>query len=201
MSYIRGQHAPGFSRMSRNARFPADIRECPVAIVVKQPARPRLEDARNTIMMRAVLIDAAAARLVELRKLANEKVQPPIVVVIEPHRARTPSWSRDAGLLRNIRESPVAIIMVEDAASVLRHVQIGKTVAIIVPRRDSHAVAATGHARLFRHICERPVAIVAIKRITQRLRRIVKITFAPFHHINLHPPPPPSITKRAPRPP
>src|SRR5258708_39196088 len=108
--------------MSRNARFTADIRECPVAIVVKQPARPRLEDARNTIMMRAVLIDAAAARLVELRKLANEKVQPPIVVVIEPHRARTPSWSRDAGLLRNIRESPVTIIMIEDAAAVLRHV-------------------------------------------------------------------------------
>src|SRR5713101_4857737 len=186
--------------MRGDARFPADIRDCPVAIVVKQPPRPRLEDARNTRMMRAVLVDAAPARLVELRKLANEKVQPPIVVVIEPHRARTPSWSRDAGLLRHIRESPVTIIMIEDAASVLRHVQIGKAVAIIIPRRYSHSVAATGDARLFRHICERAVAIVPIKRIAQRLRRTIEITLAAIHQINVHPAVVIVIKKRAARP-
>ena len=58
--YVGGHNAPGFAEMGGNARFPADIRKLAVAIVVKQSAWPRLEDAWNAIVMRSVRVDAAA---------------------------------------------------------------------------------------------------------------------------------------------
>ena len=60
--YVRGDDSPGFAEMFGNAGLPAHIRESAVAIVMKQPAWPWLENARDAVVMRAVSIDAAAER-------------------------------------------------------------------------------------------------------------------------------------------
>ena len=77
--------------------------------------------------------------------------------------------------------------MVENAAAELGDVQIREAVAVIVANRDSHAIAAAGHAGFFSHVGERAVAIVAIERVAQRLRRSVKIALAAVDEINVHP--------------
>src|SRR5450631_406725 len=173
--------------MFGNAGLPAHVSERPVAIVVKQPAWPWPENARDTVMMRSIAIDAAAEGLVELGKLANEQIEPAVVVVVEPHRAGIPAGSRHPRFLRHVRECPIAVIVIENAALVLRNVEVGKAVAVVVARRHPHAVAAAGHTGLFGHVGERAVMIVAIQSVPQGVRRIVKIAFPAVDQINIHP--------------
>src|SRR5271165_6647504 len=102
--YVRGDHAPSFSKMRGNAGFFAHVGERAVSIIMEEPAGSRLEDARNAVVMRAVGVHAAGNGFVELGELANKEVQAPVVVVIEPHRARTPAGSGDSGLFGNVSE-------------------------------------------------------------------------------------------------
>src|SRR5271154_3032511 len=108
--------------MSGDAGCFADIRESTVAIVMKKPTRPRIEDAGDAIVVGAVEVHAACERLIELSELTDEEIKPAIVIVIEPDRAGTPAGSGDASLLRHIREGAVAIVVVEDAPAELRDV-------------------------------------------------------------------------------
>ena len=87
-------------------------------------------------------------RHVEFRELADKQVEPAVIVVVEPHRARAPTRRRNAGLLRHIRECAVAVIAVQNIASTLRHIKVRKAIAVVVPHRDAHAIAAARHARL-----------------------------------------------------
>src|ERR1700733_11468426 len=176
--YTGGNDSPGFSEMRGDAGLFADIRKSAVAVIMKKPARTRIEDARDAIVMRTVRVHAARKRFVELRELTDKQVEPAIVVVVEPHSARAPPWSGDTRFLRDIGECSIPVVVVKDAAAELRDEQIWEAVAIIIANRGSHAVAATGHAGFFSHTRERTIAVVAIERITQRSRRTVKIAFA-----------------------
>ena len=81
--------------MLGDAGLAADVSKGTVAVVVKQPTGARIKNSRDAVVARAVFIDSATERFIELAELADEKIEPSVVVVIEPDGAGTP-----AGLCR-----------------------------------------------------------------------------------------------------
>src|SRR6266404_2349892 len=156
---------------------------------MKKPACRGWIDSGNAVKSRFGLLVAAEFVLgfIEIDEPAHEQIQAPIVVVIEPYRARRPARRGHTSLCRNIGERAIAIIVVENAASVLRYIQVGPTFSVIVAHRDAHSVAASADARLLRHIRECSVSIVVIDGIAQGRLRIVEITAPAVYEINVHP--------------
>src|SRR5260370_42567168 len=108
-------------------------------------------------------------------------------MIIKPNRARSPAWRGDSGFFRDIGERPVAIVVIKDAASVLRYVEVRKAVAVVISDGDAHSVATALDTGLLRHIRECPIAIVAVQRVTQRRVRVVEVTFAAVDEVYVHP--------------
>ena len=90
----------------------------------------------------------------ELHELADEQIEPAVVVVIEPDRAGGPSRRGHAGFFGHVGKSAVAVVVIENASAVLRYVQIRKAVAIVVADRDTLAVAAGRDSGLLGHVGE-----------------------------------------------
>ena len=101
----------------------------------------------------------------EFHKLADEQIKPPIVVIIEPDRARGPSRRGQAGHLGHIAERAVAIVVVKDASAILRNVQVRETVAIVIAHCDSLAVPAGRYSSFHGHIGECAVTIIPTQRV------------------------------------
>ena len=98
----------------------------------------------------------------EIDKLADKQVEPPIVVIIEPHCARRPSRSRNPGSLRDISESAIAIVVIQNASAILRNVQVGKAIAIVVANRYTLAEPTACDSGFLRDIGKRAIAVIAI---------------------------------------
>src|SRR5882724_717788 len=80
-----------------------------------------------------------------------------------------------ARLVGNIGERPVAIVVVRNVASVLRHEKIGKSIIVVIAPDTTQAIAGTRNTGLVRDISERSVAIIAVKRVAGRDAAIVEI--------------------------
>src|SRR5258708_10465657 len=102
-------------------------------------------------------------RFGEIDEAANEEVQFAVVVIVKPDRAGGPAGGSCSGLLGHIGEGAIAIVVVQDAAAVLRDVQIRKAVAIVISDGGAHAVAAASDAGLVGDVGEGSIAIVAVK--------------------------------------
>ena len=90
---------------------------------------------------------------------------------------------RDAGLVGDIGERTVAVVVVQDIAAVLGDVEIGETVVVVVPPDATEAVACPGNASLIRDISKDAVAVVAIKRVACGDAAVVEI--APIDEIDV----------------
>ena len=77
--------------------------------------------------------------------------------------------------------------MIEDAAPVLRDVEILKSVAIVVAHRNALPEPSGCDTGLLGHIGKCSVAIVLIQRVAQWLGRREKIALAAVHQIDVHP--------------
>ena len=70
--------------------------------------------------------------------IRDDQIQPAVLVVIKPScTGRPPPGIGNTALRRNISERPVAVIVVEDGASVTGHIQVGKAVIIEVRNRNT----------------------------------------------------------------
>ena len=124
-------------------------------------------------------VDGIAAELrswilLEVHEVADEEIQASVVVVIKPYGAGGPAGSGDAGFRGDVGESAVAVIVIKNAAGILRDVKVGESVAIVISDCDAHAVGVAGHAGFFGDVGKSAVAIVAIERVTQWLRQARK---------------------------
>src|SRR5207247_2498796 len=117
------------------------FRKRAVAIIVEQPAWHGLVNARDAVIALAGLVVPAefVLGLVEIYKAADEQVELPVVVVVEPDGARCPARRSNASLFRYIGEGSVAVVAVEDAFAVLCEVNVRKPVAGLDP--DGYALA------------------------------------------------------------
>src|ERR1700722_14666982 len=129
---------------------------------MEQPTGHRLVEARDAIT-RAVAGGAGKVfRFIEVNEAADEQVQTPIIVVIKPYRARRPPWSGHACFFRHIRESAVTVVVVKNASAVLRDVDVGKAIAIVVANSPSLAISAGGDSGFFGYIREGSIMIIPV---------------------------------------
>src|SRR5262249_54128346 len=124
---------------------------------------------------------------IELDKAADKEIELAVVVVVEPNRARCPPGSRNSSFFRDVSECAVAVVAVENAAAVLRDVEVGKSVAVVIANGDAHAVATGGDAGLFGDVSERAIAIILVEGVAQRRVGREEITFATVDEVDIHP--------------
>src|SRR5580693_9206945 len=156
---------------------------------MEKPAGHRGIDFRNAIMNPSVLMDSAGfiQFFAEFGELPDEEIEAAVIVIIEPNRARSPPRRSYSRLFGNIRERTVAIVVIEDAAAVLRHIDIRKTVAVVITHGNALPVTAGRHPGSFRYIGERAVAIVFIEGVAQRQVRCEEIALPAIYQIDVHP--------------
>src|ERR1700719_1350408 len=175
--------------MVSNSRRFRNVGKGAISIVAEQPTGHRLVDLRNAIVMLSVVMNAARLvfLLAETHKLPNEQIQQPIIVIVKPHRTGSPSGCGDASLHGYVGECAVSIVVIQNAAPVLRHIEIGESVAIIVADGNTLTVSARGYASLFGDVRESAVAVVSIQSVPQWRIGRVKIALAAVDEIDVHP--------------
>src|ERR1700751_4788374 len=158
-----------------------------VAIVVKKPAWTWFEDFRNAVVMTARRIESAAGIFVELSKLTDEEIESPIVIVIEPDRARGPAPTRYARFFGDVSKCSIAVVAIENIAPPLRDVNVWKAIVVVVAPSYSPSIAAAGHTSLIGHVGKGSVTVIAIQRIEKRRLRRIKIRLAAVDQVNVQP--------------
>ena len=186
---VAGHYAPRLRHRFCDACLLADICERPIPIVMEQPARHRFIHPGNTVP--ALVGVAVAAPFVfpfaEVDKPANEQIEPSVVVIVEPHSARRPAGRCDPGLFRHVTERAVSVVVVKDAAAILRQVDVGKAISIIVTDGNSLPIPASDDPSFLRYICKCAIPIIMVKRVSQRRWRRVEVTSSAIHQVNVHP--------------
>ena len=126
--------------MIRDAGLLAHIGERAIAVVVEQPTGLGSINVGNAVVALAVFVIAASLFdfFAEVHETADKKIEAAIVVVVEPDRARGPPGGGDAGFFGHVGESAVAIVVIQNAAAVLRDVQVGEAVTVVIA--DGHAL-------------------------------------------------------------
>src|ERR1700694_1985898 len=143
----------------------------------------------NAVSAFRILACAAlfAVALGKLNKLADEKVQFAIVVIVEPNGAGGPSGGGYTGFFSDIRECAVTIVVVENVSAILRNVDVRIPISIVVANGHTLAVSAAASSSFDGHVGKRPVAIVVVERVTQGRIGIEKITLPAVHQVDVHP--------------
>src|SRR6476659_3585385 len=128
---------------------------------MKQPAGHRIVDRRNAIYALAGEFVAAKLELLfaVVHEVADEEVEPSVVVVVEPDRAGRPTRGGDTSVRCHVCERAITVVVIENAARILCYKQIRKAIAVVVTDGDSHPVSTPGHSRFQSHIGECPVTI------------------------------------------
>src|SRR5206468_3043410 len=96
---------------------------------------------------------------VQLQILANEQVQPPVVVVIKPGSARTPPRRRQPSLGRDIGECAISIVVIEDTSGILSDVDIGEPICVVIAHGNPHTVSVSRYTGFFRNVGESTVPV------------------------------------------
>src|SRR2546426_8309616 len=155
---------------------------------MKQEAVRRFEDARDAVIVPSQLVVAAGELARVIHKAADKQVQPTVVIVVKPYRARSPARQSQSGLIGHVGERSVAVVVVQNATSVSGDEQVRISVVVIVAYRYTHAESgARGDAGLFRYISERAVAIILVERVARRLQRFIEIRWTAVHQVQIHP--------------
>ena len=142
------------------------VAERTVAVVVIKRVRTAPINARSTTAEYSSQI--AITFLTQIHVASNIKIEPAIAIVIEkcrPRMKRSGLRTGDAGLVGNVGERPIAIVVVQNVASILRYEKIGKAVVIVVAPDTTQAVTRTRNSGLVGHIRESAIAIIAVQRV------------------------------------
>src|SRR5580704_8507938 len=74
---------------------------------------------------------------IEVHEAADKQIQPSVIVVIEPDSARRPSRSGDPSLLGNVCKRAIAVVVIQNAPAILRHIEIGEAISVVIANRHS----------------------------------------------------------------
>src|SRR5215472_8278431 len=184
---VRGNHAPALRWPSGNSGLPADVGKGSVTIVMEKPGRHWLVNRWAAVPALTSQFVPAPDALVEFRELQDEQIQPSIVVIIEPHRACAPTCRGNSSLAGHICERTIAIVAVEDTLRILSDVEVGEPVVVVIAHRHAHAVRVSRYSCFLGDVGERPVPIIAVERVSQRMRRNVKVTLPAVYKVDVHP--------------
>src|SRR5207302_2012093 len=147
-------HTPSRPGNTRNFRTLANSGKYSIAVIVKEPTRHRVVEARDAISVLALFARPAGfiQGFGELHELAHKQIEFAVVVVVEPHGAGGPAGCGDSRFLSHIRKRAIAVVVVQDASAVLRDVDVREAVTVIIAHRDALAVSTARHASLLRYV-------------------------------------------------
>src|SRR5947209_404906 len=91
----------------------------------------------------------------------------------------------DPGLLRNIGERPVTVVVVKNVAAVLGNEQVGEPVVVVVSPHAAKAVCSARHPGLVSDVGEGTVPIVVVKSVASCYTAVVSI--AAIDKVNVWP--------------
>src|SRR5260370_38514038 len=163
---VRRHYAKALAQGTLDIGAARDVAESSISVVVKQEAVGGFEDAGDAVIVPAQLVVPAGKLAGVIHKAADKQIQASVVVVIKPVVARGPSGHRQAGFVRYVGERSVAIVLIQNAAAVCGHEQVGVAVVIVIAHGHAHAERrARGHARLLGDIRKSSVTIVLVQRV------------------------------------
>src|SRR6266566_4449369 len=165
------------------------IPERSVTIVVKKPTAHSRVDGGYAVgsLARLEVLTVLVLRFAGVAKTAYKEVEPAVIIVIKPDRTRSPTVRRHTGPLCDIREGAIAVVVVQNAALILGHIQIGPAITVVIANSYAHSIPTSGDAGLLGHVRESSVAIVLVQGVAQRRLRIVEVTLAAVHQVDVHP--------------
>ena len=97
---------------------------------------------------------------IELHISRNKQIEPPVVVVIAPGRARGPASQRHACLLGDVGKSTVVVVVIEAVAAIVSHVDVGPAIIVVVAHSHAKSPALVADAGLVGDISKCPIVIV-----------------------------------------
>src|SRR6266403_817688 len=95
----------------------------------------------------------------------DHQIQPAIAIEVHPGGAGGPSSAGDTSLGRDIGERTVAVIVIKLVPAIRRHVEIFKTVVVIVSDGNPHPVTYSLHTRLFGDVLKRAVSLLMVEPV------------------------------------
>ncbi len=93
--------------------------------------------------------------------------------------------ARDPGFVRDVGKCSVAIVVIENVASELRDVQIGKAVVVVISANTSKTITRAGDPSLVGDIGKTSVAAVAVQGVAHHDAAVVEV--AAVHKVDVLP--------------
>src|SRR6185437_5827814 len=133
---IECNNAEPVSRLCTNARLFADVRESAIAIIAIQSRRLAIVIVGMAIAAHARTVFAAPE--IAIRRpvdvIRDDEIKMTIIIIVKPRGAGGPSASISyTRALRNVSESAVSVVVVQNAAAVSENKQIGKAIIVVIP--------------------------------------------------------------------
>ena len=137
-----------------------------VVILVVNQRRDRLKHIRVAVgPVSLAMLSAPDVVEVPLDVSQHHQVQKTVVVQIHPRRAGGPAAPSDTGLLRDVGEGAIAIVVVELIAPISGHIQIFEAVIVIIADRHTHPVSRALQAGLFRYVLKSAVSLLVVQPV------------------------------------
>ena len=125
---------------------------------------------------------------VDLEVAGNEKVQPPVAVIIPECRAGRPSPNGHARLFGDVGERAVMVVVIEAVLPEIGHVEVGPAVVVVVGNCASHPPSPVCDTRAFGYICKCSIMIVMKQSCARRLGLARKrIISRAVHQVDIEP--------------
>src|SRR5260370_24334297 len=164
---VRERGAQGASLLCGDAGRLADILESSITPVAIENAGGWRKLGWRTVGMPVPATNLVMVRI-QFHVSSDEEIKMAVVIVIQKARGNRPAAGGYSSSLGYIRESAVAIVVVQDIFAVAGDVEIGETVIVIVAHGDAHAVVAVaggGKARGLSNVRETAIAILAVQAV------------------------------------
>jgi hypothetical protein len=149
------------------ARCGRHIRERAVPVIVIQCiGQPWIEPrmAVRALPGRAVLADRLFIR-VPVDIVHHEQIQPPVAIVIEPHRRYRPRLAVNSGLRSHVFKCAIPAIAVQKVALESGHEQIGASIVVVIGGGSPHAETLPAQTRFHGGVFERAISAIAIQPV------------------------------------
>ena len=136
-------------------RLRRDIFKSPVAPVSEEPIRHRFIGKRPTVVLNPGGEKAFfTVGETEVYIVADEEIQPAVVIKIHKRGANAPVWVVCAGHLRNVSKCPITVVTPHLIVAEIGDIQVDPAVVVVVTCSDTHSVAASVDSTLLRHVSE-----------------------------------------------
>src|SRR5260370_32768499 len=141
-------HSKRIADGSRYVRAFTHFSKRAISVVVVEKAWGAAKNPGNTVIVVSELVIAAGELLLRaiVNETADEKVKESIIVEVEPNCAGGPPRSGKTGFLGHVAESAVAIVFVQNAASVGSDEDIRPSIIVLVADSNAHSKGSASRA-------------------------------------------------------